>query len=332
MSHNQSDTIDAVVTWVDGNDPKHQQKRINALLESKRISTENLSTGELKTRFIDNGELKFCITSIRKFAPWIRYIYLVTDNQAPDFLDDEFIDKYKVKVVDHKEIFQSYESALPTFNSRTIETAIWRIPGLAEKFIYFNDDFVLTSPLQKEHFFKNGNVVIRGRWRRMGSYGKWRMQFNHIYSKTIKKFLGITYSMHLLYQIRSAQLADFDNKYYYVPHVPHPVRKSTIATFFEKNPDLFKKNIQYKFRDTDQFSAMYLAYHLEIANKKAELVSPDKALMINGEMDFSGMLNRKIKAIKDEKNAFLCIQGMEKVKPKQKKYLMRTLSTLTELD
>lgn len=332
MTHSQSDQIDAVITWVNGNDPDHEQKRLKALQGATACSSGKIPTGRHKTRFIDNGELRFCIRSIRKFAPWIKNIYLVTDNQTPDFLTDEVKSKYNITVVDHRDIFRSYEDVLPTFNSRTIETAIWRIPGLAEKFIYFNDDFFLTAPLKKEHFFNNGKVVIRGKWRRIENYGKWRMKYSRIYSKMVKKLLGVTHSMHLLYQIRSAKLVGFKKQYFYVPHIPHPVQKSTLVNFFKKNPEPFEKNIQYKFRNTDQFSAFYLAYHLEIIKNNAELRSPDKAVMINGEMDISNTIGRKIKAIEGGETDFLCIQGLEKINSTQKKHLTKTLSALTEID
>lgn len=330
MKSNQSDNIDAVIAWVNGNDPKHEYKRLKALQETDAISSGKLSTGRLKTRFIDNGELNYCIKSIRKFTPWIRNIYLITDDQTPDFLTDKVKRKYNVTIIDHRDIFKSYNHVLPTFNSRTIETAIWRIPGLAEKFIYFNDDFVLTSPLEIDHFFQNDKIVIRGRWRRIVKYGKLRMYIQRLYSKLIKKLLGVTHSMHLLYQIRSAKLAGYSKKYFYVPHIPHPARKSTMIEFFKQNPDLFEKNIRYKFRDTNQFSAFYLAHHLEIIKNNAELKSPDKAVMINGEMDFSGNIKRKISCIENGETEFLCLQGLERINSEQKKHLMKTLSALTE--
>jgi Stealth protein CR2, conserved region 2 len=34
---------------------------------------------------------------------------------------------------------------LPTFNSRAIESMLWRIDGLADRFVYFNDDMMLTA-------------------------------------------------------------------------------------------------------------------------------------------------------------------------------------------
>ena len=46
--------------------------------------------------------------------------------------------------------------ALPTFNSSAIELGICAIPGLAEHFVYFNDDMFLTSYVVPEYFFKEG--------------------------------------------------------------------------------------------------------------------------------------------------------------------------------
>lgn len=45
---------------------------------------------------------------------------------------------------------------LPTFNCNPIELNFHRIPGLAEKFVYFNDDMFLLRPVEPEIFFKNG--------------------------------------------------------------------------------------------------------------------------------------------------------------------------------
>lgn len=330
MNHNLSDNIDVVITWVNGNDPAHIKKRTAALQDVGKISSSQLITGHHKTRFIYNGELEWCVKSIRKFAPWVQNIYLVTDHQIPDFLNDQNRTKYGVTIIDHTEVFRNYEWALPTFNTRSIESVLWRIPDLSEKFIYFNDDFVITSPLKKEQFFINGKVVVRGRWRRITNYGKLRMQFQKTYSKIIKKLFGVTHSMHLLLQIKSAQLAGLNKKYYYVPHVPHPVQKSTLENFFLFNPQLIDGNIKYKFRDTNQFSAIFLSYHLEITNNRAELLTPERVMMINGEIDFSPALTKKLHSIEKGEVDFLCIQGMELIKQKQKKHLMKTLSALTE--
>ena len=40
-----------------------------------------------------------------------------------------------------------------------------RIPGLAERFVYLNDDFMLLRPVAREDFFRDDSVVLRGGWR-----------------------------------------------------------------------------------------------------------------------------------------------------------------------
>ncbi len=331
----KSDTygpIDAVITWVDGNDPEHQEKRMRAMnRDVPDRSPLSLSRGD-DTRFLDNGELRFCIASIRKFVPWIRTIYLVTDEQVPDFLDEKVQKEQQVTLVSHAEIFADHEWALPTFNSRTIETALWRIPGLSDRFIYFNDDFVLAAPLRPEDFFNGESVVIRGAWRRLASYGRLRLFANRIGSYLSKKLLGITRSMHLLLQIRSAEQAGFTRRYFRVDHVPHPVHKPVLESFYDKNPELFTQNIRYRFRDMEQFSSIYLAYHLKIAQDEAELVPSDDVLMIHGEMDRPMWLDRKLRRIGEQDVRFLSLQGIEKMNDRYRRRLEDVLTELTGLD
>ncbi len=300
MKSTNSD-IDAVICWVDGNDPQHYRKRQQALGKADSDSAEELATSTDTTRFLDNGELYYCIKSIRKCTPWVRTIHLVTDNQKPDFLTEDFREQHNVRVVDHTDIFRSYESYLPVFSSRTIETALWRIPDLAPRFLYFNDDFVLTGSLKPEEFFRDDKVVLRGNWNKAPHYGTLRITANKVGTFLSKNLLGITRSMHLLLQIRSANLAGYEDSYFRVPHVPHPIKTDTLKSWFEDHPDLFEKNISYKFRHPDQFSALHLAHHLEIKNDRAVLKSPDDYMMINGEMDFGFTITGKLKKIRDEK-------------------------------
>lgn len=303
--------IDAVITWVDGKDKHHYKKRLKVLNEESGISESALQTGTDETRFIDNGELAYCVKSIRKYAPWIRTIHIVSDNQTPDFATSEFQKEHNVRIVDHTEILESYEWALPTFNSRTIETALWRIKGLADHFIYFNDDFVLTNDVHPDDFFKDGNVVLRGRWNLISSYGTVRMKLNDFASFAAKKLFGITRSMHLLLQIKSAEMAGFKRKYFRTPHVPQPVIRKTLESYFAEFPERFEENIQYKFRNTEQFTSIYLANHLEIKKKNAILKKPSKYVMLNGEMDPAFLTNRKLDKLKSGKARFLCLHGME---------------------
>jgi len=70
----------------------------------------------------------------------VRTIWLVTDNHVPTAIDRRKAERHNIRIVDHREIFCGHEQLLPTFNSYAIETVLWRIEGLADRFLYFNDD------------------------------------------------------------------------------------------------------------------------------------------------------------------------------------------------
>lgn len=334
MPHKQSQNqaIDVIITWVDGNDPVLRQKRRATLGDAAQESKTRLTTAREKTRFIDNGEIRYTIASIRTFAPWVRTIFVVTDNQKPDFFTPDYLETHQIRIVDHTEIFQGYEYALPTFNSRSIETVFWRIHGLADRYIFFNDDFVLAGPVNPEDFFDDNKVVLRGVWDRIPSRGKRYHQLNRLLNTYALKWLGITRSQHLLYQMRSAELAGFSDRYYRAPHVPHPVRTRIAADFFAEHPDLLTSNIQYKLRDTKQFSVVYLSNHLEIKQNKARLEHTRDVLMLNGETDYELIFNRKFKALKNGQKRFLCLQAVEKFDERKRVLIFDYLDALLGLE
>lgn len=241
--------IDAVILWVDGNDEKHKEKMLPYIVDKKKTGTK-----KFKTRFSQVNEIKYTVDSILKFAPYIRNIFIVTDNQVPSFLTME-TDKYaqKVRVVDHSVIFEGYENFLPVFNCRPIETCIYRIPDLAEHFIYMNDDFFLINHTTPKDFFINGLPVLRGKW----------MNFD---KKSLFKSLKKSKPSHKIAQQKAAQHIGFNN-YYNFKHTPHPLRKSTFENYFKSNEAVFTENIKHRFRNENQFTPQGLANHIEIKNK-----------------------------------------------------------------
>lgn len=305
--------IDAVITWVDGNDPAHNAKRMEALKRKPGKGDMPIAAGRDDTRFQDNGELRYCIASIRKFAPWIRTIFIITDNQTPDFLTEKMMQEQNIKIIDHQVIFKGYEWALPTFNSQSIETAMWRIPEIAQKFIYFNDDLLITKKVDPEDFFQTNKVVLRGSWHTQKKYNMPMIYANILANYVAKKMLGITRTMHLLFQMRGARLAGFSKQYYRSSHVPHPMITATLKRYFKNNQEQFVKNIKFQFRDMNQFWPVSLANHQEIQNQNAILEDADQVRMISGERDYMNKIKYILGEIKSGKIKFLCIDSMEKI-------------------
>lgn len=138
--------IDFVITWVNMDDPEWQSEFLK--YSSNKNNTKN---GVSKARFRDYGFLKYWFRGVEKFAPWVRTIHFVTGGQKPEWLDEN---NPKIHLVNHKDFIP--QEFLPTYNSVVIERYMYRIPGLAEHFVYFNDDFYIISPIQPERFFLNG--------------------------------------------------------------------------------------------------------------------------------------------------------------------------------
>ena len=137
-----TNSIDVVITWVDGLDKEW--------LKEKQKYNPSIDVDESAARYRDYGTLKYVLRSIEKFAPWVRNVFLVTNGQIPSWLNAEHP---KLCLVKHSDYMP--KEYLPTFSSHPIEWCLHRIDGLSENFIYFNDDMLLASPVEPKDFFKN---------------------------------------------------------------------------------------------------------------------------------------------------------------------------------
>lgn len=149
--------MDAVITYVDGADPNHRQKMARFF----DASGPDFDADRFKERFVSGDEIRLCVQSIGKFAPWVKNIFIVTDNQDPlEKFPDLKAGNINIQIVDHTVIFRDHTSALPSFNSNAIGSLLWKIPGLSNHFIYFNDDTMLCNPVEKTDFVRDGKPVI----------------------------------------------------------------------------------------------------------------------------------------------------------------------------
>ena len=174
MANNNFD-IDLVYLWVDGNDPVWRAKR-NVFIGK----TDENSSVNCEGRYANNDELMFSLRSAEKYAPWIRKIFIITDDQIPNWLD---ITHPKISVIDHKEIMPP--DSLPCFNSVTIEHFLFNIPDLSEYFLYANDDIFFNKTVTPNTFFgSDGLPIIRFHYR---FFRKWTLFFSE---KILKRTLS----------------------------------------------------------------------------------------------------------------------------------------------
>ena len=138
--------MDYVFPYVDCEDPvwREQYRRAN-----------NCTTMD-ESRFRPFGTLRYVFRGIAKNMPFINRVVLIvsTETQVPDWINPD-----KVRVIMHGEFMP--KDHLPTFSSSAIESDMWRINGLSERFIYGNDDFFPLKPLTEDDFFCGDKPRLR---------------------------------------------------------------------------------------------------------------------------------------------------------------------------
>lgn len=191
--------IDIVYLWVDGNDPVWQEKKYKT---TGKLSDN--SEGNNKGRYFSNDELKYSLRSLEKHAPWIRNIFIITDNQKPGWLNTQ---NPKIKIIDHSEILPP--ASLPCFNATVIELFIYKIQGLSEYFLFSNDDMFFNADINPGYFFADDGLPIARHKRK--PFGKWHHRF--------KMFFGTLGQYRKMLVDASSFVNNLTGKYYTcVPH------------------------------------------------------------------------------------------------------------------
>lgn len=239
--------IDVVYTWVDGGDPAWRSRKAAALAANTWLSeASRLATND--SRYASRDELRYSLRSLHCFAPWVRRVFLVTDDQVPGWLDTT---NPKLTLVSHREIFGD-TGTLPTFNSQAIESRLHRIPGLSEHFLYLNDDVFLGRPVSPELFFTPGGLTrffpstaqVDSAPRRPSdppadSAGKNNREL-------IREAFGRVLTRKMM-------------------HTPHPSRRSVIAEIEQRFAEYVDATAAHQFRHPDDISLLsslqqYYAY------------------------------------------------------------------------
>ena len=193
-----NDKIDAVYTWVSSEDTQWQMEFNQSIKQSPPNSSIH------PCRFRDLGEIFYSLLSLEQFAPWINKIFIVKRNyQSPQIDGLSLATRNKLIFIDVATLKPpelSYDEFYPTFNSLAIESNLHRIPGLSEKFIYFNNDTFLGRPVSSEYFFSGDKVRLSAnRPIRLGEG----------FRILLKKFFYTGYTRHLLntYKIFNQEIA-----------------------------------------------------------------------------------------------------------------------------
>lgn len=323
IKNRSPEPIDAVITWVDGNSEDHTRKRHHYLAAHRRTLHENAINPH---RWVCNDEILYCLQSIDNYAPWTRTIWIVVDNETPDLsgLSDELL--AKIRFAFHRDIFNEFDAVLPTFNSLAIESMIWRIDGLSERFMYFNDDVFLTSPLHPEDVFHGFAPVLRGKW----------VDYSEILLSPQMRNDPSKFN-HFM-QLNAASIMDFDaSRLFSAAHVVHPLRRSVMAQLFDQHREAFMDNIRHRFRDLSQFLPQGLHNHACIAAQDVVIHTADDYRHIRSGQGLGGSPDETWSLLNSAANPeikFLCVNDLpqlEEVIPEAREWLRRVIGGFPDL-
>ena len=230
--------IDMVFSWVDGNDPEFRARRAAAMADY--VVGEG---DDADARICQIDELKYALRSVHAFAPWVRRIFIATDAPVPEWLAPH----PKVTIVRAEDHFTDV-SALPVYNSHAVETQLHHIRGLAEHFLYSNDDMFFGRPLSPSVFFSPGGVTkfIEAQTRiGLGVNNPERSGFENaarVNRRLLWEKFGKIITRHL-------------------EHTAAPLRKSVLTELEREFPQDFARTQASRFRASTDISVTNSLYH-----------------------------------------------------------------------
>lgn len=293
--------IDIVVPWVDGSDP--------AWLAERSHYRPNQNSDGNDSRYREWGLFQYWFRGIETYAPWVRTVHLITWGHLPPWLN---VNHPKLHVVNHKDYIP--EEYLPTYSSHVIELNMHRIPGLAEHFIYFNDDVYLTGPTKPEDFFVGGlpnDAAVVGVTRIVDNFsfmpyiylnmlGELNMTFSKMQSikQNPWKWFNLKYGKGLLtnlYLLPGGAITGFKNF-----HTCMPYCKKTLEEVWEAYPAALDRTCRNRFRSREDVN-QYLFRWWRLLKGEFNPHKPNSSYLTLGQDSVETvdryLSNRKLKVV-----------------------------------
>jgi hypothetical protein len=233
-----TEDVDVVFSWVDGSSTDFQRQRAAQMAEYVVGEGDD---GPARYRHVD--ELRYALRSVHMYAPWVRRIFIATDSPAPAWL----LDHPKVTIVRSEEFFGD-TSVLPIHNSHAVEAQLHRIDGLAEHFLYSNDDMFFGRPVEPELFFSPAGIsrfVECGI--RIGAGGSAVHRSGHDNALRVNR---------ALLRDRFGRTITRD-----LEHCATPLRRSVMDELEREFPEDFARTAASRFRSSTDISVTNSLYH-----------------------------------------------------------------------
>ncbi len=309
----ETPVIDFVITWVDDTDPVWREKKSNYFhLADDEVNSDS--------RYREWNTLKYWFRGVEKFAPWVRNIYFVTDDQKPEWLN---IYHPKLKWVKHTDFIP--KEYLPTFNCHTIEWNLHRIEGLSDNFVYFNDDVFLIDKTSPDDFFKNGlpcDLPCLGPLYPNGFFS--RMLFNNIELENKHFSLQNSINSNKLKWIKHQPISGILKLFLYgrrnlIPnmvsyHIHTAFLKQTFFKLWEAEYDKIDKTCRNHFRTTDDITT-YCVRDWQLLSGQFEPQKPIGQYFRTSSLAYD---DECVRYMKHRKGKVICLNDTENEKDFEK--------------
>lgn len=290
ICNNSSIKIDLVYTWVDNKDLNWLEKKAHYDKTVLNLDKDANDT----CRYFNNDELKYSLRSVEKNAPWVNKIYIITDNQRPEWLN---LNNPKIKIIDHKDIIP--KDKLPLYNACAIENAMCNIEDLSEYFIYLNDDMFFWEQVEPSFFFEDNKAIFRVD-KKIRKFKKYK----HLYGSMIfKAYSTIKHKLNID-----------------IPYFPHHNADGYIKSSFLNCIKEFKQEfditLNNRFRDFSDLQRVIFSYYscgnntavikkgLNWFEKNIKKQTPDS--------DFFDIRSKNITKIAKSKAKLICLNDSRK--------------------
>ncbi|MBR1711631.1 MAG: Stealth CR1 domain-containing protein [Clostridia bacterium] len=304
--------IDFVVPWVDGSDPAWQRKKAACLGESE-------TDGRVQ-RYRDWGLLKYWFRGVETFAPWVRKVWFICDQDPPAWLNREHP---KLEIIRHEEYIPA--KYLPAFNANVIELNLHRIEGLSERFVYFNDDMHLIASVGEDFFFRKGlprdsallnpvpttDLTRKSSYQRIitvhlnnAEYANRDYDFRSTVKKHFLKWYNIRYGGSLIRNLMLSVWPRFVG--FYEPHLPQPFLKSAFGEAWEADGDILEETCRHSIRNDRDVNQWLIRHRLLIEGRFV----PRKPLK-GAVFDLKLQPEETAAAIREQRLPMICINDGE---------------------
>ena len=301
--------IDFVIIWVDGNDPAWRAVK-------NQYVPKPVGEDDQEVRYRDWDNLQYWFRSVEKYTPWVNKINFVTWGHLPKWLDTS---NPKLHIVKHEDYIPA--EYLPTFNSHTIEHNLHRIEGLAEQFVYFNDDMFINKPMKPEDFFVNGkpcdtfamDCIFWGK-DSAGPYNGNDMAVINTHFpkkqallKNWKNWFRLRYgAKHLYRTLVLLPWAWFPGFYYH--HLPNSFLKATFEEVWAAEPEILDETCKCRIRSTTNVNQwLYKYWQLASGNFYPRTNKIGRCYHIKDQNVYD-----LLDSIRHQKDAMICINDTAK--------------------